>query len=195
MSGADQYYGKDLVEMLKSLSAEQVNQLLVGATGTVTSVDPVAYAAKVQIGALGIETGWLPIGTIYAGPGFGFWALPLPGADVQPGTEVTVLFEFGNINAGKIILSNFNAIDTPPPGLQPGEVALAHQSGSLLRFHNNGDVDLAPAGNLILCGGGPAVARVGDYIEAASGTYTDPHGVQHTITGRVCSGSSKSQSG
>jgi phage baseplate assembly protein gpV len=192
MAGADQYVGKDLVEMLKSLAAEQVNQLMVAASGTVTSVDPTTYMAKVMIGAFGIETGWLPIGTIYAGPGFGFVALPDQGTIDQPGTEVTVLFEMGDINAGKIILCNFNDVDTPPTGLQPGDALFQHKSGGKLWFRSDGSVELDPNTVLKLAGGGAAIARVGDAVTASG---SDPQGGTVNVTGTITGGSTRVFSG
>lgn len=178
---ADQYVGKDLVEMLKSLAAEQAGALMFPVSGTVTSVDPNNYMVKVMLGALGIETGWLPLGTIYAGPGFGFWALPEQGTGAQPGAEVTVLFEMGNPNAGKVILSNWNDTDPPPTGLLPGDAALVHKSGSKLHFHIDGSAELDVATVLKLAGGGAAVARVGDNV--------------NLTTGKIVSGSSVVQCG
>lgn len=46
-----------------------------------------------------------------------------------------------------------------------------------------------------IAGGGAPLARVGDYIQAATGTYTDPQGNQHTYSGIIISGSSKVTSG
>ena len=192
MAGADQYYGKDLVEVLKSLAAEQVNQLMVAASGTVTSVDPSTYTAKVMIGALGIETGWLPIGTIYAGPGFGFFALPQQGTINLPGTEVTIIFEMGNINAGKIILFNYNDVDTPPAGLEPGDALFQHETGSKLWFKSDGSVELDASTVLRLAGGGAAIARVGDPVTASG---SDPQGGTVNVTGTITGGSSRVFSG
>ncbi len=183
------YKGQDMLELMKHLGGKQAGQIMVASSGTITSADPTKYMAKVLLQPLGIETGWLPIGTLYAGPGFGLVALP----DV--GTEVTVLFEHGDLNCGKVLCCNFNDSDAPPAGLLPGEVVMLHKSGSLLKFDVGGDVEINPAGLLKLAGGGQPVARVGDYTEAASGTYTDPDNVVHTITGRIVSGSSKVKAG
>jgi phage baseplate assembly protein gpV len=150
--------------------------------GYITSVDPINYMAKVMLQPAGVETGWLPIGTWYAGNGFGLVALP----DLK--TEVTVIFEMGDLNSGKILLSDFNKQDLPPAS-EPGEVIFKHKSGSILKFDIGGNVEVTPAGQLILCGGGQGVARVGD---ATSHTCAF---IGRALSGAIISGSSKAQSG
>ncbi len=175
------YIGKDALELIKHAGRQQAEQLMVASTGWITSVDPVKYMAKVMLEPLGVETGWLPIGTLYAGNGFGLVALP------DDGTEVTVIFEMGNVNVGKILLFNFNDTDAPPSGLQPGEAWLVHKSGSALKFHADGSVDLNPVTTLNLAGGGEGVARVGDTVQVNVGGTN--------YTGTITGGSGKVKAG
>ena len=175
------YIGQDAVELTKHLGRQQVNRQMSASSGMITSVDPVKYAAKVMLQPLGVETGWLPIGTLYVGAGFGLWALP----DID--TEVLVVFEQGNLNVGKIILSNWNDTDAPPSGLQPGQLVLTHKTGSLLKFDTDGSVSLNPNTILSLAGGGAALARVGDAVQVNVGGTV--------YTGTITNGSSKVQSG
>ena len=122
-------------------------------TGYITSFDR-GGQAKVMLEPSGIETGWIPVPTIYVGSGFGFFA------DVDEGTECTVIFENGNPSSGKVIAYHFQ--DDTPPVISAGEAVFIHKSGSALRFLANGNVEINPAGVLALAGGGPALARVGD---------------------------------
>ena len=180
------YIGQDLLELFKHIAQKYGLQIMTASAGLVTSVDPVKVMAKVMLEPLGVETGWLPIGSVYAGAGFGLLALP----DLS--TEVTVVFEMGDLNVGRVILCNWNDTDAPPGGLSPGEVLLLHKTGSLMRFNNDGSVELDPNTVLKLAGGGAAIARVGDPVQA---TGTDPQGGTVTVTGTITGGSSKVQSG
>lgn len=175
------YIGQDATEVIKHFGQQQATSIMAASSGTVTSVDPDKYMAKVMLQPMGIETGWLPIGTLYAGSSFGLWALP------EQDTEVLVVFEQGNLNAGKIVLSNWNDADTPPSGLQLGQVVLSHSTGSLLKFDTDGSISLTPNTVLKLAGGGPAVARVGDSVQVNVGGTN--------YIGTITSGSPKVQSG
>ena len=175
------YIGQDATEVIKHFGQQQVAGIISASDGTITSVDPDKYMAKVMLEPSGIETGWLQIGTSYAGSGFGLWALP------SIGTEVLVVFEHGSLNAGKIVLSNWNDTDAPPSGLQPGQVVLIHSTGSLLKFDTDGSVSLTPATVLKLAGDGPAIARAGDTVQVNVGGTN--------YTGTITSGSSKVFSG
>lgn len=179
------FCGQDFFGYMKQSGRQQANQLLNASSGYITSVDPEKYTAKVMLEPLHQETGWLPIGSIYAGSGFGVVALP----DID--TEVTVVFEMGNINCGKILLSNYNANDNIP-SVSPGEVILIHKSGSTLKFNNNGDIEINPSGSVIIAGGESGVARIGDTIEAQG---KDSQGNDIKVSGKITSGSSRVISG
>jgi len=168
-----QYIGNDLLELTKHMGGNQTNLRFSASMGHITSVDADKCLAKVMLQPDNIETGWIQIGTLYAGADFGLVALP---AD---GTECLVVFENGNINSGRIVLCNWNDTDYPPTGINQGEVVMIHSSGSYLKFLNTGNVELSPASSLLLAGGGEAVARVGD-------TCTCP-----VSSGTITSGSSK----
>jgi phage baseplate assembly protein gpV len=167
--------GTDFLELTKQHAQNQASQFMSASTGYITSFDRTAWAAKVMLEPSGIETGWLPMPTTYAGSGFGFVG------DIDDQTECSVIFESGNPNNGKIVCLHFE--DDTPPTIGPGEAVFVHKSGSTLRFLANGNVEVNPAGILALAGGGPALARVGDSTSCPAG-----HG---TIT----SGSSKVTSG
>jgi phage gp45-like len=176
-----QYYGNDILEVTKNEASKQAVKYLSSSTGTITSIDKNKYMAKVMLEPLGYETGWLPISSIYTGNEFGWFALP------AIGTEVTVEFEMGNPNCGKVMLSNFNNTDCPIP-MEPGEVKLLHESGSFLIFHNDGSIEISANTVLKLAGGGEGIARIGDSVQVNVPEYGN-------CTGTITSGSSKVQSG
>ena len=196
---------RDFISFTKSQAENSAGRIMPVMTGLVTSVDKDKYQVKVMLYPVGIETGWLALGTVYAGNGFGLVALP----DID--TEVTVIFEHGDVNNGKVICCHFNDTD-PPPAINPGEAILKHKSGSVIKFSANGDVDLTVTGatqisstgnitvnssgilnatssgvmnlsgsSVNIAGGGAAVARVGDSV--------DP------VTHKILTGSAKTFSG
>ncbi len=103
--------------------------------GEVSSYDPVTYSAKVIVRPEGIETGWLPILAMGCGGGFGnFWGL-------LPPAQVALIHFEGDRDNGLVIGVTPNSTDQPPqvPG---GEMWMMHQSGSYLKFTNDGKVSV-----------------------------------------------------
>lgn len=139
---SEQYIGNDLVELVKHLGKRQVDAKLISCEGLISSVDQKAYVAKVRLMPWDIETGWLPIGTLAAGNGWGIFHLP------PDDTEVTVDFINGDVNNGRIRCCYSNRLDPPPQDLEQGEFLVRHMDGSFLRFRNGGDVEMHVHGNL-----------------------------------------------
>ncbi|WP_299449177.1 phage baseplate assembly protein V [uncultured Phascolarctobacterium sp.] len=112
--------------------------------GIVTSVDNKAYRAKVYIPLLDEETDFIRISSLYVGMGWGLVSLP------HIGQEVVVSFMNGDLNDGIIVGFNYSEESDSPPN--SAELMLLHESGSLLRFCNNGNVELHAQGDLVLTG-------------------------------------------
>lgn len=101
--------------------------------GVITAYDPVEYAIKVSLQPTGEETGWIPLGTLWAGNDWGLAAGPMIGAEVQ------IDFDSGQIGvpmAGNQFYNNEDRCPGPPSG----EFWIVHQSGSLLKFLNTGEI-------------------------------------------------------
>ena len=132
--------------------------------GVVTGFDARRYAAKVLLKPDDVETGWLPIGSLLVGNGWGIVAPP------SLGDQVEVNFLDGNLQAGVIGARFYSAKSAPMGGSKPGEFMLVHASGSRLRFLEDGTVELESAGNLDLNVGGDLTMSVdGELsIQAAS---------------------------
>lgn len=109
--------------------------------GLVSSYDPANYCAKVRLMPEDVETGWLPVTSPWAGNGWGMFAPPTPGDMVE------VQFQEDSIEAGFVVGRFYSDSDRPLPA-PSGEFWLVHQSGSLLKFHNGGTVELVAAGTL-----------------------------------------------
>ncbi len=103
--------------------------------GIVTSFDPNSYSAVVKLQPDGMPTGWLPVVSPWTGNGWGLFAPPTPGDLVE------VQFVDDSIESGFVCQRFFNDADRPLP-CPSGEFWLVHQSGSLLKFHNDGTVEL-----------------------------------------------------
>ncbi len=118
--------------------------------GIVQSFDPNKYAVKVMLQPDGIETGWLPLTSIWIGNNWGLFAPP------NPGDMVDVHFVEGSIEAG-FVSQRFYNNQARPLAVLSGEFWLVHKSGSFIKFTNdqklslNGQVELdlsAPTINL-----------------------------------------------
>jgi phage baseplate assembly protein V len=103
--------------------------------GLVSSFDPDRYCAKVTLQPSGKETGWLPVGTPWAGNGWGFFAPPPIGAQVK------IEFPEGVTDVGVVTLSFYND-DDRPLSVPSGEIWLVHQTGASIKLTNAGNVEV-----------------------------------------------------
>lgn len=121
--------------------------------GIVSSYDHANYCAKVRIQPEDTETGWLPVVSPWVGNGWGMFA------PVTPGDVVEVQYQEDSFDAGFVCQRFFND-GIRPLDVQSGEFWLVHQSGSCLKFHNDGSVDLTSRTNLTATVGGNLAATV-----------------------------------
>jgi hypothetical protein len=112
--------------------------------GVVTSVNPTKYTVKVTLQPEGVQTGWLPVATASGGNGWGIVALP------AIGQQVLCIPDTGDGQHYVVLGVSFSTSAMPPqvpnaPGasnlpVQAGEMALVHQSGSLIRLCADGTI-------------------------------------------------------
>jgi phage baseplate assembly protein gpV len=161
--------------------------------GTVRGYDSKNHCAKVIIQPENIESGWLPIASQWVGNGWGIFAPPTDG-DV-----VMVTCQEDDFNAGIISLRLFND-GARPLDVPSGELWLVHQSGSCLKFHNDGTVELTSHGaltvkapSMTLQNAGSALKKLvnetfltlfdghqhPDPVSGLTGTPTTPSGTGH----------------
>lgn len=171
-------------DLLNALRLHQDNGTTFSRDGTVSSYDPDSHMVKVTIQPEGYDTGWIQLPALGVGNGWGVLVGP------QIGDEVRVEFEGGDPNLGKVTGRYFN--DTaPPPAVPSGETWLLHRSGSLMKFHNDGSVEVAAAAGMtytatlhqfrgpiaadsdIIVTGGDVVV---DGISSKHHTHPDPQG-------------------
>jgi len=122
-----------LLNIMRRESEKVVAQQADTRMAIVDSYDPVRYCAKVWIQPENVLTGFLPIATEWVGNGWGMFCPPTKG-DV-----VDVHFQEWGKNAG-YISKRFFSDPTPPLPVNSGEFWLVHQSGSCLKFTNDGKV-------------------------------------------------------
>lgn len=130
--------------------------------GIVTSYDPNTYAVKVTLQPDNVVTGWIPLKSAWVGSGWGLFCPP------SIGDAVEVDFQEYDGGVGSVGLRFFNDVDRPLP-CPSGEFWLVHKSGSLLKFSNNGNVQLHSAGDLSASVAGNAnVAVIGNINSSAA---------------------------
>ena len=137
--------------------------------GTVSSVDTASGTARVMLQPESVLTGWLPVLSPWVGAGWGLWAPP------QPGDQVLILPQEGEMEHGAVVARGWSA-GAPPPQAALGELVLQHASGTQLRLANDGTVrivgDLHVSGDVYDKHGSVAQLR-GHYNAHA---HPDPQG-------------------
>jgi phage baseplate assembly protein gpV len=122
----------------------------------------------------GMESGWIPIASMWAGPGWGLFSPPLIGSQVE------LHFVNGNYNAPFAVGRFWDASHPPLSGVKQGELVARHESGSQFKFHENGDVSLHVEGDL-------ALTATGSIASSATGGWQ--HQGDITVDGEVTAGS------
>jgi uncharacterized protein involved in type VI secretion and phage assembly len=100
---------------------------------TISSSNPQTAMAKVLLQPEGVLTGWLPVLTPWAGPGWGMACPP------SAGDQVVVIPQEGDAQHG-LIVGRLYSSSTRPPHAAPGELTLRHQSGCSIRLSNSGTI-------------------------------------------------------
>jgi hypothetical protein len=116
------------------LHADSRNALLAqNRIGIVTSVNPTTYLAKVTIEPEGVQSGWLPIETVWVGNGWGMSCPP------NIGDQVRLSPQDGDANSLMITGRIFSSQQQPPPA-NAGEMVMVHVSGSYFKLLNDGGI-------------------------------------------------------
>jgi phage baseplate assembly protein gpV len=107
-------------------------------TGTITSYDPANGVVKVAIQPEGRETNWINLDCPGVGNGWGVQIGP------QIGDEVTVSFDSSDPNLGKVTARHTNSLNLPMP-VPSGEFWALHSTGSMVKLHGDGSVEIVAA--------------------------------------------------
>lgn len=114
----------------------------------ITSVDPDTYSAKVRYephdanDPNNAESGWLPIQAMATGQGFGRFSVP------KVGQPVEVDFQGGSHMTGTVKGRHASQNHQPPTGMKEGEDWLVHETGSVIKFLQDGTVFIGGAGTV-----------------------------------------------
>jgi phage baseplate assembly protein V len=139
--------------------------------GEVTGYDPDSYCAKVKIQPEGVTTGWIPIGAEWIGNGWGMFAPP------SLGDQVEVEFLEGNFELGIVKSRIFSDVQRPV-AVESGEFWLLHKLGQSVKLMNSGAVAIDD-------GHGAAAVFNGDGTitsEASTWNHTGPINVDGDVT-------------
>jgi phage baseplate assembly protein V len=131
---------------------------------TVSSYNPSTHSVKVTFQGVGdsdvIETGWLPLGAVGVGNGFGVMTAP------NIGDMVMIAFTDGSNAAPKVVGRFFSNVNVPP-AVPAGETWIVHKSGSFMKFHADGSIEVN--------------AAAGATYTAQSHTFTGPVTMNNTV--------------
>jgi phage baseplate assembly protein V len=117
--------------------------------GLVSGYDPNMYMVKVLLQPENVETGWLPLGSPMVGNQFGIFGGP------AIGDQVEVQFPDGDLSSGIVSMRFFND-QARPLAVPSGEVWIVHKSGSFLKLHNDGSIEMNAAAGISYTGTGHA---------------------------------------
>ena len=107
----------------------------------VDSYDAENYCCKVRVQPQNNLTNWLPICTLFTGSEFGIQV------GIKAESMVKISFIDGDIDTGVIEACVFNDVERPMQ-VPEGEIWIKHESGSMLKFSNDGNVTLNTANDL-----------------------------------------------
>lgn len=130
-----------------------------------TGYNPNTHAVKGILVPYGVETGWVPIGVIGAGSGYGVLVGPRVGdPQALDGDQFDIEFEFGDPNT-PVARHRFHSTPDAPPVVQSGEILMMHQKGHKIYFAHDGSVTIYHAA----AGGEIAFDSAGDLMVDAKG--------------------------
>lgn len=116
--------------------------------GNITSYDPVNHLVIVQIHPAtddepALQTGWIPYGSSWVGNGWGMYAAPVLN------TLCIVLYQQGSRQIPIAATPLFGG-SVRPLKVESGEFWIVHQSGSSLKFTNDGKVSISSGAQIDL---------------------------------------------
>jgi hypothetical protein len=156
----------ELVHLIRHIAGQAAHTHRPFIYGHIANYDPAAHKVRCIVPSMQDEEGnpllspWMPIGSPWAGAGYGIQIVYMGGATIQnptAGEQVMIgRFDQGwGVTAAPCMF--FNNSHRPPatnlpegaPAAAPGDIFISNPSGTLLRFHPNGDLEAYCTGNLI----------------------------------------------
>ena len=163
-----------LNEMRRQAARERANHATTR-LGVISSYNSADHTVKVVLQPDGTETGWMPLGTLWSGNGWGMYCAPVGGEQVEvefqeDGHEVPVC------------VARFYDDAHRPLNVPGGEFWLVHQSGAYLKLTNDGKVLMNAASEIDIGNAGSALMTLAtSAIMAIFNEHTHP--VSGDVTG------------
>jgi hypothetical protein len=102
--------------------------------GIISDYDPNTHAVKVMLQPENVEApGWIPLGAVGVGNGFGVVCAPNIGDMVQ------VTFTRGDGKGPKVTGRFFSSVNMPPV-VPSGDTWIVHKSGNMMKFNGDGTI-------------------------------------------------------
>lgn len=150
--------------------------------GIISDYDPTTHAVKVMLQPENVEApGWIPLGAVGVGNGFGVVTAP----NIDDMVQVT--FTRGDGNGARVTGRFFSTVNMPPI-VPSGETWLFHSTGSFGKFTNDGKVTFKDkAGSTLVMGGdGTGVMSFAGGLTINANTLINGTlGVSKMITGQA----------
>ena len=162
---------RKLLNVMRSQSGMTGQARAASRLGIVSAYDPATYSVKVMLQPEGAETGWIPLGAVATGAGYGIYAAPVLGE------QIVVSFQDGDRDAG-VAEQRFFDNDNPPAAVPSGEIWVLHKSGAFFKLTNDGKASFSD-------GHGASVVLNGNGTITSAGTWTHTGSVHVTQTLQV----------
>jgi hypothetical protein len=184
-----------LINAMKGHAGAMDGQGAQSRIGTVSAFDPVRHLVRVMLQPENVQSGWLPLGALMVGGGFGIVAAP------TIGQQALVVPQEGDADSGHVICGVYSAAAMPPvapsapsggsdqngntpTNAQSGEVLFVSKFGAVIRFCSDGSIYLkGPTladGDALQNGNIQATKNV-EVGSGASGSFTTPTGQIVTV--------------
>lgn len=183
----------ELIHQIKHAAQQQAQEHRPFLYAHIASYDPKLHRVRCVVPSLRDEgdnpvvTSWMPLASAWVGQGWGLQIAPKGGATQKnPTAGEPVVIQLVERSRGVAAVASmfFNQVNLAPfNDLQPGEFGAKHESGSLLKFTKDGDVQVSASRDLLLSAVRDVTITAGRNLSAgaASGmaTWQGAHIVLH----------------
>jgi phage baseplate assembly protein gpV len=142
-----------MIHQIKRVVSEFLSTITLTKYGNITAYNPNNYTVKVMLQPEGIETGFVPLATIWVGNNFGAVFGP------NIGDAVKLDFIDGSVQA-TVVSGRFYNVTALPPQVQSGQAALVDSKGSFIRLNNDGTITMSAPDGITLTT--PTLTQNGD---------------------------------
>ena len=185
----------ELLHQIKHAAGQQSQEHRPFVYGHIASYDPKLHRVRCVVPSLRDEAGnpvvtaWMPLCSSWVGAGWGMQIAPTGGATQEnPTAGEPVVIQLVERNRGVMAVAGlfFNQVNMPPfDDLEPGEFGMKHQTGSLLKFTKDGDVQVSAARDLALSAARDVTITAGRNLTATAADVARMTGQNLQLHGTV----------